>query len=140
VGLVAPEPEVGRALQAWFGPGTSEADCLEATKQLVANPAAAQQVFRQVKRWPAAAAAQRAADRATPQDAWVAPPERIPFLIVQGLKDRVAPPELGHAFRERFGPRVQVADIGDAGHMVFLEQPEPVADGIVSFLRQQQSV
>src|SRR5262249_62073177 len=72
-------------------------------------------------------------------DLWVAPPEWIPFLIVQGLKDRVAPPELGHAFRERFGPRVQVADIGDAGHMVFLEQPEPVADGIVSFLRQQRS-
>jgi pimeloyl-ACP methyl ester carboxylesterase len=30
-----------------------------------------------------------------------------------------------------------VVDIPDAGHMVFLEQPEPVADAIVSFLRQQ---
>lgn len=137
VGLMAPDPEVVRALQAWFREDTTEVECLEATKRLVADPAAAQQVFRQVKRWPAAAAAQRAADRATPQDDWLEPPNQVSFLIVQGLKDRVAPPEHGHAFRERLGPRVQVADIRDAGHMVFLEQPEPVADTIVSFLRQQ---
>jgi pimeloyl-ACP methyl ester carboxylesterase len=30
-----------------------------------------------------------------------------------------------------------VADIPDAGHMVFLEQPEAVASVVVSFLRQQ---
>ena len=99
--------------------------------------AAAEQVFRQVKRWPSAAAAQRAASRATPQNDWMEPPPDVAFLVVQGLKDRVAPPEHGRAFRERLGPRVQVVDIPDAGHMVFLEQPEPVADAIVSFLRQQ---
>lgn len=137
VGLIAPEPRVVRALQAWFGQDTTEADCLEATKQLVADPAAAQQVFRQVRRWPTAAAAQRAADRATPEDAWVEPRSQVSFLIVQGLKDPVAPPEHGHAFRERLGPRVHVADIPDAGHLVFLEQPEPVVEAIVSFLRQQ---
>lgn len=90
-----------------------------------------------MRRWPTAAAAQRAADRATPQDAWVEPPSQVSFLIVQGLKDRVAPPEHGHAFRERLGPRVHVADIPDAGHLVFLEQPEPVAEAVVAFLRQQ---
>jgi pimeloyl-ACP methyl ester carboxylesterase len=93
VGLIASEPVVVGALQAWFGQDTTEVDCLEATKQLAADPAAAQEVFRQVKRWPAAAAAQRAADR-TSHDDWVEPPDQVPFLIVQGLKDRVAPPEL----------------------------------------------
>jgi pimeloyl-ACP methyl ester carboxylesterase len=138
VGLIAPTPEVVRALQAWFGVvDTTEADRAEATKALVADPAAAEQVFRQVKRWPSAAAAQRAANRATPQNDWMEPPHDVAFLVVQGLKDRVAPPEHGRAFRERLGPRVQVVDIPDAGHMVFLEQPEPVADAIVSFLRQQ---
>lgn len=98
VGLMAPDPEVVRALQAWFREETTEAECLEATKRLVADPAVARQVFSQ---------------------------------------DRVAPPEHGHAFRERLGPRVQVADILDAGHMVFLEQPEPVAEAVISFLRRQ---
>ena len=137
VGLMAPDPEVIKALQAWFREDTTEAECLEATKRLVGDPATAHQVFRQVKRWPAAAAAQRAANRATPQDDWIEPPKQMPFLVVQGLKDRVAPPEHGRGFRERLGPRVQVADIPGAGHMVFLEQPESVADAVVSFLRQQ---
>jgi pimeloyl-ACP methyl ester carboxylesterase len=139
VGLIAPEPEVIRALQAWFGEDTTEADCLEATKQLVADPAAAQPIFRRVRRWPAAAAAQRAADRATSHDDWAEPPDRVSVLVVQGLNDRVAPPEHGHAFRERHGPRVHVADIPDAGHLVFLEQPEPVAEAVVAFLRQQSA-
>src|SRR5262249_35296391 len=112
-------------------------DAIEATKQLVGNPAAAEQVFRQLQRWPVAAAAQRAANGATPQDDWMGPSAQMPFLIVQGLKDRVAPPEHGHTFRERLGSHVQVADVPEAGHMVFLEQPESVGDVIVSFLRQQ---
>jgi len=137
VGLMAPDPEVIRALQAWFREDTTEAECLEATKQLVADPAAVHQVLRHVKRWPAAAAAQRAANHATAQADWIEPPNQMPFLVVQGLKDRVAPPDHGYALRDRLGPRVQVADIPEAGHMVFLEQPDSVADAIVSFLRQQ---
>jgi pimeloyl-ACP methyl ester carboxylesterase len=137
VGLMAPDPEVIKALQAWFREDTTEAECLEATKRLVGDPATADHVFRQVKRWPAGAAAQQAANRATPQDDWMEPPEQVPFLVVQGLKDRVAPPEHGYRFREQLGPRVQVADIAGAGHMVFLEQPESVADAVVAFLRQQ---
>lgn len=137
VGLMAPEPEVVRALQAWFREDTTEAECLEATKRLVADPAAAERVLRQVTRWPAAAAAQRAADRATPHNDWAEPHSEMAFLVVQGLRDGVAPPEHGHAFREKLGNRVQVADIPDAGHMVFLEQPEAVANVVVSFLRRQ---
>lgn len=139
VGVIAPEPEIIKALQAWFGADTTEAGCLEATKRLVGDPAAAERVLRHVKRWPAAAAAQRAADRATPPNDWAVPQGEIAFLVVQGLRDRVAPPEHGHAFRQRLGHRVLVADIPDAGHMVFLEQPEAVASVIVSFLRQHAS-
>ncbi|HEX6211996.1 MAG TPA: alpha/beta fold hydrolase [Methylomirabilota bacterium] len=137
VGLFVPETEVVKALLAWFARDTTEADCLEATRQLVADPAAVERVLRQVKRWPVVAAAQRAADRATPQTDWIEPPGQVPILVVQGLNDRVAPPEHGHAFRESVGARVHVADIPDAGHMVFLEQPELVADAVVTFLRRQ---
>jgi pimeloyl-ACP methyl ester carboxylesterase len=137
VGLFVPDTEIVRALQAWFSPDTTEADCLDATKRLVADPAAAERILHQVKRWPAAAAAQRIADRATPQDDWTEPPSHIRFLVVQGLKDRVAPPWHGRAFREQLGSRVHVVDVPDAGHMVFLEQSEPVVDAIVSFLRRQ---
>jgi pimeloyl-ACP methyl ester carboxylesterase len=137
VGFFVADAEIVKALQAWFSPNATPADCLEATKRLVADPGAAERVLRQVKRWPAAAVAQRAADRATPQDDWIELASQVPSLVVQGLKDRVAPPQHGRAFREQLGSRVQVADIPDAGHMLFLEQPEPVADAVVSFLRQQ---
>ena len=87
VGLIAPTPEVVRALQAWFGVvDTTEADRAEATKALVADPAAAEEVFRQVKRWPSAAAAQRAANRATPQNDWMEPPHDVAFLSARSIE------------------------------------------------------
>ncbi|HXD97061.1 MAG TPA: alpha/beta hydrolase [Candidatus Acidoferrum sp.] len=63
---------------------------------------------------------------------------RSEFLL-EGRSERsgCAAPEHGHAFHERLGRRIHVADIPDAGHMVFLEQPEAVASVVVSFLRQQ---
>ena len=61
---------------------------------------------------------------------------RAPILVVQGLADPISPPHLGHALREQLGDRVRVADIPDAGHMIFQEQPDAVAEAMISFLHE----
>jgi len=136
VGLVEPDAEVVKALHSWFRRDASESDCLEAAKRLIADPATAERILRQVKRWPAVAAAQAAADRATPRNDWSRPSSGIPVLVVQGLEDRVAPPEHGRSLRDLLGNRVHLAEIPHAGHMVFLEQPEAVAASVLSFLQE----
>src|SRR5262247_2543322 len=91
-GLIAPVPEVQRALQPWFRPEATAAECLEALQSRVADPSAAHSLWHQVKRWPAVAAAQVAASEATPYQAWSGETSVAPFFVVQGLADRVAPP------------------------------------------------
>jgi len=137
VGLVEPDAEVVRALRAWFRHDSTESECLEAMRCLVADPSTAERLLRSVTRWPVVAAAQAAADRATPRDEWQDAAIRAPVLVVQGLADRVAPPEHGRTFREQFGDRIRVVELPRAGHMVFLEQPEAVAEAVVTFLREQ---
>ncbi len=52
---------------------------------VVADPSIAQHILRTVKRWPAVAAAQAAAGRATPPDDLRWQTKGAPVLVVQGL-------------------------------------------------------
>jgi pimeloyl-ACP methyl ester carboxylesterase len=137
VGNFEPTAEVVMALRTWFRHDATESECLEAMRCEVADSSAAERILHQLKRWPAAATAQTAADHATPLNdlRWEA--SRAPFLVVQGLADRVAPPEHGRALRDQLGDRVRLVEIPQAGHMIFLEQPEAVARAVVSYLREQ---
>jgi pimeloyl-ACP methyl ester carboxylesterase len=134
VGNFDPRPDVINALVTLFRPDATEAECLEAMRSEVADPSTAPRLFRTLTRFPAAAAAYRLADRATPSGDWERAPGR-PMLVVQGVDDRIAPPSHGRALRDAMSPHVRVADIPRAGHMVVLEQPEAVADAVISFLR-----
>jgi len=40
------------------------------------------------------------------------------------------------SLRDQLGDRVRIADIRNAGHMIFLEQPDAVAETMISFLRE----
>jgi pimeloyl-ACP methyl ester carboxylesterase len=136
-GLIAPAAEVQRALQGWFRHDATASECLEAMHSMVADPAAAQRIWDQVKRWPVVAAAQSPASQATPHNDWWGATSAAPFLVVQGLEDRVAPPGNGRALRDQFGARVRVVESPHAGHMLLLEQPEAVTEAILCFLREQ---
>jgi len=49
------------------------------------------------------------------------------MLIVQGLDDKIAPPQNGVLMQERFGERIQVVNLKDAGHLMGLEKPLEVS-------------
>ena len=85
--------------------------------------------------WREAHAARSAANQATPLAEWWAG-GIAPMLIVQGLDDKVAPPENGRRMLEEFGDRVTLIEIEEAGHVMGLERPLETANAIVEFLVQ----
>ncbi len=132
-GLVEPEPEVRAALVNSLRTDLSEQERLAAL-QLAFFAAASDPSVWLDGWWPDAARAQAAAVRATPlEDWWGAGNARV--LVVQGLEDRTAPPANGHALRDKFPQRVRVVDIPDAGHALLPEQPEAIAQAVLTFLR-----
>ena len=57
-----------------------------------------------------------------------------PMLIVQGLDDKVAPPENDRRMLEEFGDRITLIEIEEAGHVMGLERALETANAIVDFL------
>ncbi len=70
----------------------------------------------------------------TPSERWWAG-GTAPMLVVQGMKDRIAPPEhTAVLLKAEFGARVQVAEIHDAGHALLPEQRQAISAAVISFL------
>ncbi len=61
-----------------------------------------------------------------------------PMLVVQGKNDIVAPPSIGHALRTKYGSRITVHDIADAGHAMIIEKTEEVAMIILRYLARHR--
>ena len=59
-----------------------------------------------------------------------------PMLIVQGKNDIVAPPSIGHELRKKYGPRITVHDIANAGHAMIIEKTAEVATIILRYVAQ----
>ncbi len=99
--------------------------------------------------WPACLPAQRVAARSFAEDAAAdrtadiavagkagagARPSLIPpSLIIQGLADRLAPPENGRRLAAALAPSARLVEIPDAGHLLALEQPRALAQAILAF-------
>ena len=59
---------------------------------------------------------------------------RVPTLFVWGADDRLGPPSLGEQMAEMI-PDGHVVTVADAGHLVWLDQPELVSKTVLDFLR-----
>jgi len=60
---------------------------------------------------------------------------RCPVLVVQGLRDELAPPALSRQFARMLTPgQVSVLELPDCGHSPFLEQPEVFNTAVLAFL------
>jgi pimeloyl-ACP methyl ester carboxylesterase len=138
-GKVAPAPAADRALKIIFIPGSPEDEVLEAMKYMVGDPADVQKVWQIIKpcRAPRAAGIEYKAGEATPLKDWWAPPGKTKYLVVQGADDQAAPPENGVLLKNELGERLTLVEIPKAGHLVLVEQPEKVAEEVVSFLHQR---
>jgi len=88
-----------------------------------------------VEGWdPALAAAQHAASSATPVDDWWTAGTRVPVLVVQGLDDRMAPPENGRALVDRLGSRARLLELDRMGHAMLPERPDDLVAALCSFV------
>ena len=135
-GKVPPTPEVQRAFPTLFSPAASDAEMLDTVRLMAGSPENAARLWERLKddRAPALAAAQAAAGQATPLEDWWAPQGEVPYLVIQGLSDRVAPVENGRMLKDELGDRVTVVEIPHAGHLQPLEAPQPVADAVIAFI------
>ena len=57
-----------------------------------------------------------------------------PMLIVQGKDDIVAPPSIGRDLRRKYGDRITLFDLADAGHAMVTEKPAAVAKAVLAYL------
>lgn len=58
-----------------------------------------------------------------------------PILVIQAMDDTIAPPEdTAVLLRKELGDRVTVAEIDNAGHAVFPEQPDEILRAVLAFL------
>jgi 4,5:9,10-diseco-3-hydroxy-5,9,17-trioxoandrosta-1(10),2-diene-4-oate hydrolase len=62
----------------------------------------------------------------------------VPTLVIFGTRDRLTPPELGRAYRERM-PRCQFVLLYDAGHDASAERPEAFASLVSDFLTRREA-
>jgi pimeloyl-ACP methyl ester carboxylesterase len=137
-GKIQPKPDAEHALQVIFNPKSTETDILAVMKYLVANPADSTRVWAIFKRSldPGAAAIEYAAAKATPLEAWWAPPGQTKYLILQGANDLIAPPENGVELQKELGPRATLVNVPGAAHLLPLEQPDITASHMISFIRE----
>jgi pimeloyl-ACP methyl ester carboxylesterase len=70
----------------------------------------------------------------TPAGDWIEG-GKVSVLGIHGLDDRIAPPELGRAWKRRLGHRARLVEVARAGHVPQVEQPAIVAKAIASFYR-----
>jgi pimeloyl-ACP methyl ester carboxylesterase len=80
----------------------------------------------------AAAAAQTAAIRATPEAEW-AGGGTAEALVMHGLDDVLAPPVNGRIIAEQLGGQATLVEVADAGHAMLPEQPMAIANTLIDF-------
>jgi pimeloyl-ACP methyl ester carboxylesterase len=66
------------------------------------------------------------------EDYWAAGNAAI--LVIQGLQDRIAPPENGYDVKELAGDRATIIDLDGASHALLPEQPQAIEKGVIRFL------
>ncbi len=130
-------PERQANLNHWYRADATEAECLLALGEMLADPSHAPTIWPQITRYPLEGAAQRAASLATPRDDWQSAPGEMPYLFVQGRLDIAATVSYAQALRAQYGSRIDVVEIPEAGHFLPLEQPKAVAEAVIAFLRKQ---
>ena len=65
---------------------------------------------------------------------WLTPPDQVPCLVLQGLEDRIEPPEEARKLALRARGRTRFVALEKAGHALHVEQPQEVAGKMVTFL------
>lgn len=141
-GLVDPDPAVlpifQRVLDGTLG-DMERNDQIAAIKAAFFSPATESEAVRfPDKIWYRAIPSQIHAVRTTSIDDWWGGGS-APMLVVQGLDDRIAPPANGRDLKERFGDRVTLIELENAGHALLDERLDAVAKCVLEYLDESRS-
>jgi pimeloyl-ACP methyl ester carboxylesterase len=133
-GLVEPEPHIWRALSQCYNTELSSDEHLSYVKQAFFADGNDPTVWRDG--WmPTVMRYQRAAVQRTPRDEWwSANVDRV--LVVQGLQDAIAPVENGRRYKAESAPHARLVEVNNAGHALLPEQPEAIAEAVLTFLSE----
>ncbi|MFX0081633.1 MAG: alpha/beta fold hydrolase [Candidatus Hodarchaeota archaeon] len=139
-GRVPPNSECLKRYRILGSPNSSKEERIEALKFLFFSPSTNEEIIiKALKRnqnWKEQEKTTRAhqkANQATPlMDWWNG--GKAPILVIQGLDDQTAVPENGQILERENKERVKLVNIENAGHFMIYEQPEKVAEEILSFL------
>lgn len=61
---------------------------------------------------------------------------KMPVLLACGSEDRLCPPDWHRQSGAAIGPNARFTEIPAAGHLVPLEQPQPLADALIGWLSE----
>lgn len=140
-GAIAPKPEASAALQVILAPNAPLADIMQAMRFMVGDPKDVEVGWAAVKgsRCPEASKMQRDA-MADPDLTWAGGPDRWPWLIIQGSRDQIAPPENGREIKRQFDDKVSLVQIEGAGHLMVVTRPQEATQAIVDFLTSRDNM
>ena len=137
-GKVGPRPEAVTASEKLESADATRAEKIEATRVVYFGPKSDPMPWVDLKDWTAASQAQLEALRATPRTLWWSG-GTAPMLVIQGLEDKIAPPENGRALRDEFGDRVTLVELPNAGHALVIEEPKAIAKAIHDFFKTRRN-
>jgi pimeloyl-ACP methyl ester carboxylesterase len=84
--------------------------------------------------WPDAARAQLHASEQTPVELWWKAGGR-PILVIQGREDILAPPANAQILKAELGAQVSLVEAPNAGHAMLPEQPQLIADTVITYAK-----
>lgn len=135
-GLVPGAPAATAALGRLLWHQGNRAEVLEALRVAMFAPGASIP-DDWVDGWdPDLARVQHEASSATPVGDWWTAGTAVPVLVVQGLDDRIAPPENGRALVAEIGARARLVEFDAMGHAMLPERPADLAAVLLAFLAE----
>ena len=138
-GKVQPTAETRKVLAKTFTRETPREERIESLKYSYFSPNTqsdlALNALRLTGNWPKARKANTYAGKNTSVEEWW-DSGTVDLLIIQGLDDRIAPPENGRIYKEKFGDRITLIEIEKAGHFLLQEQPQKISKAIISYLNK----
>ena len=123
-GKVQPSAETRKILAKTFSRETPREEYFDALIYSYFSPytpkESALRIVRIPGNWPEARKANKYVSKNTTVEEWW-DSGNIDLLIIQGLDDRIAPPENGRIYKEKFGDRITLIEIEKAGHFLLQE-------------------
>lgn len=135
-GPVQSAPEVDAVTGKMFAPGATDEDISAGMAFMVGDPANSAWVWDVVRASQITDPASLKAETTVgePLEEWWARPGPVPFLVMQGMKDQMSPPENAALMKDRLGERATVVEFPESGHLIVVEDAAAIASTIVAYL------